>query len=47
MGNQPDRRSYHSTFIFDKKLFVYGGLDIREGSLDTLYELSLQCLQEL
>ena len=47
MGQQPDRRSYHSSFIFDKRLFVYGGLDIREGSLNSLYELSLQCLGEI
>ena len=47
IGQQPDRRSYHSSFIFDKKLYVYGGLDIREGSINSLYELNLQCLQEL
>ena len=47
MGQQPDRRSYHSSFIFDKKLYVFGGLDIREGSVNSLYELSLQCLNEL
>lgn len=47
MGQQPDRRSYHSSFIFEKKLFVFGGLDIREGSLNSLYELNLQCLNEL
>jgi hypothetical protein len=47
MGQQPERRSYHSSFIFDKKLFVYGGLDIREGSLNSLFELNLQCLGEL
>ena len=47
MGQQPDRRSYHSSFIFDKRLFVYGGLDIREGSLNSLFELSLQCLGEI
>ena len=44
---QPDRRSYHSTFIFDRKLYVYGGLDIEDGSLNSLYELNLQCLDEL
>ena len=44
---QPDRRSYHSTFIFDRKLYVYGGLDIREGSLNTVYELNLNCISEL
>ena len=47
MGQQPDRRSYHSSFIFDKKLFVFGGLDIREGSLCNLFELNLQCLSEI
>ena len=47
MGQQPDRRSYHSSFTFDKRLFVFGGLDIREGSLNSLFELSLQCLGEL
>ena len=47
MGQQPERRSYHSSFTFDKKLYVYGGLDIREGNLNTLYELSLQCLNEI
>lgn len=44
---QPDRRSYHSSFIFDRKLYVYGGLDIRDGSLSSLYELNLNCLNEL
>ena len=47
MGQQPDRRSYHSSFVFDEKLYVYGGLDIREGSLDSLFELSLKCLDEI
>ena len=41
MGQQPERRSYHSSFVFDKRLFVFGGLDIREGSLNSLFELSL------
>lgn len=47
MGQQPDRRSYHSSFVFDKKLYVYGGLDIREGSLNSLFELNLQLLGEI
>ena len=47
LGKQPSRRSYHSSFIYDKKLYVFGGLDIREGSLNTLYELNLSCLSEL
>jgi len=47
MGQQPDRRSYHASFIYDKRLFVFGGLDIREGSLNSLFELNLQCLGEI
>jgi hypothetical protein len=47
LGKQPQRRSYHSSFIYDKRLFVFGGLDIREGSLNTLYELPLSCLNEV
>ena len=47
LGQQPDRRSYHSSFVYDKKLYVFGGLDIREGSLDTLFELNLQLLGEI
>lgn len=47
LGKQPTRRSYHSSFIYDKRLYVFGGLDIREGSLTTLYELPLSCLNEV
>ena len=47
LGKQPARRSYHSSFIFDKKLYVFGGLDIREGSQNTLYELNLSCVNEV
>ena len=47
LGKQPSRRSYHSSVIFDKKLYVFGGLDIREGSLNTLYELNLSCVNEV
>ena len=46
-GNAPERRSYHSSFVYDSRLFVYGGLDIREGSLNTLWELNLNNLKDL
>ena len=32
-GKLPDRRGYHSTFVWNSKLFIYGGNDIKEGSL--------------
>ena len=28
-------------------MYVFGGLDIREGSLNTLYELNLSCVNEV
>ncbi len=43
----PDRRSYHSTFVFENKLYIYGGLDIQNGSLNNLWELNLSTLNEL
>ena len=43
----PERRSYHSSFVYDNKLYVLGGLDIREGSLGSLWELDLNNLRDL
>ena len=46
-GLAPERRSYHSSFVYDNRLFIFGGLDIREGSLNTLWELNLNNLKDL
>ena len=46
-GHAPERRSYHSSFVYDNRLFVFGGLDIREGSLSSLWELNLANLKDL
>lgn len=43
----PERRSYHSSFVYDNRLFIFGGLDIREGSLNSLWELNLNNLKDL
>lgn len=43
----PDRRGYHSTFVHNKKLYIYGGHDIREGSKDSLWMLDLRKLRDL
>lgn len=43
----PDRRGYHSTFQHNKRLFVYGGHDIREGSKDSLWMLDLRKLRDM
>lgn len=46
-GNNPERRSYHTTFIFESKLYIYGGLDIQNGSLSSLWELDLTKISDL
>jgi hypothetical protein len=43
----PDRRSYHSTFIHNKRVFIFGGHDIREGSKDSLWMLDLRKLKDM
>ena len=43
----PDRRGYHSTFVHNKRLYIYGGHDIREGSKDSLWTLDLKKLRDM
>jgi len=45
-GKQPDRRGYHSSFIFDKKLYVFGGKDIGIGQLKSLWCIDLSELDD-
>ena len=42
----PERRSYHSSFHYDKKMFILGGIDINQGSMDTLWSLDMATLME-
>jgi hypothetical protein len=37
----PERRSYHSSFFYDNKMYVMGGLDIQNGSMSSIWELDL------
>lgn len=46
-GSLPERRSYHSTFTYENKIYIYGGLDILNGSVSTLWELDTGNLQDL
>lgn len=46
-GSMPERRSYHSTFVFENKLYIYGGLDIQKGSVSTLWEMDMSLINEL
>ena len=46
-GKYPERRGYHSTFSYNRKMFIYGGHDIREGSLSSLWMLDFSRLSDL
>lgn len=43
---QPERRGYHSSFVYDNKLFVYGGKDIQIGYMDNIWCIDLRDLVE-
>lgn len=44
-GKLPERRSNHSSFIYEAKgsryLFVHGGRDLKEGAIDNMWRLDL------
>ena len=40
-GKAPRRRGYHGSFIYDNYLYIHGGHDIREGTLDKMYRINL------
>ena len=46
-GKLPERRGYNSCFVHESTLYIYGGHDIREGSMDTLWKLPLDTLRDL
>ena len=43
----PERRGYHSTFIHQDKLYIYGGHDIKEGTLDNMWVMDLSKLKSI
>lgn len=43
----PERRGYHSTFMYNDSLYIYGGQDIREGQMDNLWMIDLQNFDDL
>ena len=46
-GKQPRRRAYHTSFIYEDKIFVLGGHDIAEGSMDSLWSFDLRKIGNL
>ena len=43
---QPERRGYHSSFVYDNRLFVYGGKDIQIGYMDNIWAIDLRDIRE-
>ena len=46
-GKVPERRGYHSTFIHQDYMYIYGGHDIREGSMDNMWVINLNRFSDL
>jgi len=36
-GKQPERRAHHTSFMIGNKMYIYGGYDIREGPMSSLW----------
>ena len=36
-GRNPERRSNHTSFMIDSKMFIYGGYDIERGPMQTMW----------
>lgn len=46
-GKVPERRGYHSTFLHQDYMYIYGGHDIREGSMDNMWVINLNRFSDL
>lgn len=46
-GNLPERRTNHCSFIVNDYLYIHGGRDIKVGSMNNMWRLSLGGLNEL
>lgn len=36
-GKLPERRSYHSSVSYNNKVYIYGGYDIKEGDMHSMF----------
>jgi len=45
LGLIPERRAYHSTCVVTDTVYIYGGQDIREGTLDNMWSINLDFLE--
>ena len=42
----PERRAYHSSFMYQNKVFIYGGEDWHEGVRKNMYYIDLEFMGE-
>ena len=40
----PEKRAYHSSFVHNKKLYIFGGIDLSQDCLDSLWQVDLSQL---
>ena len=43
-GKLPERRSYHVGAVHDGYMFVFGGQDLKEGSVNTTWKINIQSI---
>ena len=41
-GKLPERRSYHVANLNEENLIVFGGQDLKEGSLNSVWKLNIR-----
>lgn len=41
IGKQPERRAYHSSFVYEQNMYVFGGNDIGQGLVNSLWSINL------
>lgn len=46
-GALPERRTNHCSFIVNDHLYIHGGRDIKVGSMNNMWRLSINGINEL
>jgi hypothetical protein len=43
-GKLPERRSYHVGAVHDGYMYVFGGQDLKEGSVNTTWKINIESI---
>ena len=41
-GKLPERRSYHQGCIYNDYIYIFGGQDLKEGSINTVWRINIR-----